>query len=254
MKIYSWNLNGIRAAKKKGFLTWVNETSPDILCLQETRIQPEQLTDDLTNLNNYHSYFHSGERKGYSGVALYSKKEPLNVEYGMGIKKFDREGRVLTAEYDDFIILSIYFPNGRSRSERLEYKLDFHQAILDYCEKLKSRGKGLIISGDYNIAHHEIDLHSPENNVKKSGFLPIERRWVDKFIKHGYIDTYRQFHPEEIKYSWWSYRTRARSRNAGWRIDYHFISEDLVKQVISADILTDVMGSDHCPIFLELEV
>ncbi|MCK8825908.1 exodeoxyribonuclease III [Fuchsiella alkaliacetigena] len=253
MEIYSWNVNGIRAVKRKGFLDWLAETKPDILGLQEIRIQPEQLTKDLKEIDGYYTYFNCGEVKGYSGVAIYTKEEPESVEYGIGVERFDREGRVIIAHYPQFTLLNIYFPNGRSSQERLEYKLEFYEAILDYCEGLREEGKSLIVCGDYNTAHQEIDLKNPEDNRDKSGFLDIEREWIDRFIDHGYIDTFRYFHPEEVKYSWWSYRTRARERNAGWRIDYHFVSENLIEQVKGADVLTEVMGSDHCPVFLELE-
>jgi len=254
MKIYSWNVNGIRAVHKKGFLDWVAEESPDILCLQEIRVQEDQLIDKLKNIDGYNSYFNYGERKGYSGVAIYSKEEPLSVRNGIGIERFDEEGRVITAEYSEFTLINIYFPNGRSSKKRLQYKLDFHEAILEYCEELKKDGKKLVICGDYNIAHTEIDLKNPKDNEDKSGFLPVERAWIDKVIDYGYVDTYRSFHPDEVKYSWWSYRTKARERDAGWRIDYHFVSENLISQVSDAQILTEVMGSDHCPVMIELNI
>jgi exodeoxyribonuclease-3 len=254
MKIYSWNVNGIRAVYKKGFLDWVEEENPDILCLQEIRVQEDQLIDKLKKIDGYNSYFNYGERKGYSGVAIYSKKEPLVVHNGIGIERFDEEGRVIIAEYAEFTLVNIYFPNGRSSKKRLQYKLDFHEAILEYCEELKKDGKRLVICGDYNIAHTEIDLKNPEDNEDKSGFLPVERAWIDKIIEHGYVDTYREFYPDEVKYSWWSYRTKARERDAGWRIDYHFVSEDLLNEVSDAEILTEVMGSDHCPVMVELNI
>ena len=252
MELYSWNVNGIRAVKRKGFLDWMAETQPDILALQEIRIQPEQIPDDLKNIEGYDAYFNCGERKGYSGVALYTKREPNKVEFGLGIDRFDREGRVLTAYYDDFTLLNIYFPNGRSSQERLDYKLDFYDAVFDYSQKLRAAGERVIISGDYNTAHQPMDLHSPEDNRNTSGFLEVERDWLNKLEEHGYVDTYREYHPEEVKYSWWSYRTRARERDAGWRIDYHFASEDLMADITKADVLTEVMGSDHCPVYLNL--
>ena len=252
MEIYSWNVNGIRAVKRKGFLDWMAEEQPDILGLQEIRIQPEQIADDLEDIEGYYSYFNWGERKGYSGVALYTKVEPNRVEFGLGIDRFDEEGRVLTAYYDDFVLINIYFPNGRSSQERLDYKLDFYDAVFEYSQELRAEGHSLIICGDYNTAHQPIDLHSPDNNRNTSGFLEVERDWLDKLEEHDYVDTYREFHPEEVKYSWWSYRTRARDRNAGWRIDYHFVTEDLMTDVINADVLTEVMGSDHCPVYLEI--
>jgi exodeoxyribonuclease-3 len=254
MNIYSWNVNGIRAVAKKGFLDWIDEEEPDILCLQEIRIQPEQIANKLENIPGYHSYFNCGEKKGYSGVALYTKDDPQKVEFGLGIDRFDQEGRVLTAYYEDFTLINIYFPNGRSDKERLEYKLDFYDAVFDYCEDLRAKRQKILVCGDYNTAHKPIDLKNPDANKKKSGFLKIEREWLDKLIDNGYVETFRYFHPEEVKYSWWSYRTRARERNAGWRIDYHFVTEDLMTDVINADVLTEVMGSDHCPVLLELDI
>lgn len=252
MKIYSWNVNGIRAIKRKGFLDWMGEEQPDIIGLQETKIQDEQISDDLRNIEGYNSYFSFAERKGYSGVALYTKEEPISVRYGIGIERFDKEGRVLIAEYPEFTLLNVYFPNGKRNKERLKYKLDFYDDILDYCEELRAKGQQLIIFGDYNTAHHEIDLKNPQANEGTSGFLPIEREWFDKLLEYGYLDTYRYFYPGKVEYSWWSYRTRARERNAGWRIDYHFVSDRLTEKIKDAKILTDVMGSDHCPVTLEL--
>ncbi|MFW6022178.1 MAG: exodeoxyribonuclease III [Halanaerobiaceae bacterium] len=254
MKIYSWNVNGIRAIKRKGFLDWIAEEQPDIIGLQEIKIQDDQITDDLRNIDGYHSYYSFAERKGYSGVAIYTKEKPVNVKQGLGINHFDSEGRVLVAEYPEFILLNIYFPNGKRNKKRLKYKLDFYDAVLDYCEEMRKSGHELVIFGDYNTAHHEIDLKNPKANEKISGFLPIEREWLDRLEEHGYIDTYRYFYPEKEIYSWWSYRTRARERDAGWRIDYHFITEGLKEKLIDVDILTDVMGSDHCPVTIELKL
>lgn len=252
MEILSWNVNGIRAVQKKGFVEWVQKEQPDILCLQETKAHVEQLDDELINMPGYYSYFCSGERKGYSGVATYTKEEPLSVAYGIGIDKFDCEGRILITEYPEFTLLNIYFPNGQKDDDRLNYKMEFYDAILDYCEEQKKKGKKLIISGDYNTAHKEIDLKNPKENEDRSGFLPIERAWLDKFISYGYIDTFRHYYPELEKYSWWSYRFKARENNVGWRIDYHFVSDNLIDEVKGADIVNDVLGSDHCPIALYL--
>lgn len=253
MRIYSWNVNGIRAVSRKGFLDWVTDEQPDVLALQEIRIQPEQLKDKLKNLAGYYSYFTFGEKKGYSGVAIYSKIEPVNVSHGLGINRFDYEGRVITAEYENFYLVNIYFPNGKRSKKRLQYKLDFYDATLEYCERLREKGKGVVLCGDYNTAHHPIDLKNPDTNQDTSGFLPIEREWLDKLEDFGYLDTYRDFYPEKETYSWWSYRTRARERDSGWRIDYHFISAELKPYLKQADILTEVMGSDHCPVTVELE-
>lgn len=253
MRIYSWNVNGIRAVARKGFLDWIEEEQPDILGLQEIRIQDDQLKKKLRNIDGYHSYFNFGKKKGYSGVALYTKEEPLQVENGLGMERFDREGRVLKAEYPNFVLLNIYFPNGKRSKKRLNYKLDFYDEVLDYCQNMREKGKKVLVFGDYNTAHHPIDLKNPEANKDTSGFLPVERDWLDKLEDNGYIDTYRYFYPDKETYSWWSYRTRARERDAGWRIDYHFISEELEDNLKNADILTDVMGSDHCPVTVELE-
>lgn len=253
MKIYSWNVNGIRAVQKKGFVDWVLKEQPDILCIQETKAHIEQLDDEIINIDGYQSYFCSGERKGYSGVATYTKEKPISVKYGIGIEKYDKEGRILITEFEEFTLLNIYFPNGQKDDERLNYKMEFYDEILDYCEKLKSKGKKLIISGDYNTAHKEIDLKNPKSNEKRSGFLPLERQWIDKFISHGYVDTYRYFNPDKIEYSWWSYRFKSREKNVGWRIDYNFVSDNFIDDVKEAKILTDVLGSDHCPVALNIK-
>lgn len=254
MRIYSWNVNGIRAVQKKGFVDWVLNENPDILCIQETKAHIEQLDQELINIEGYYSYFCSGEKKGYSGVATYTKEKPIKVEYGIGIERFDNEGRILITHFEKFVLLNIYFPNGQKDDERLNYKMEFYDAILDYCENLKNEGKRLIICGDYNTAHKEIDLKNPKSNKDRSGFLPMERAWIDKFISYGYIDTYRHFYPEEEKYSWWSYRFKSREKNIGWRIDYHFVSDNLMNMVEGAEILNDVMGSDHCPVTLNLSL
>ena len=254
MKIYSWNVNGIRAARKKGFLEWVKKESPDVLCLQETKASVEQLDDELVNIPGYHSFFHSAERKGYSGVATYTKIKPLEVNYKIGIDRFDNEGRIIVSEYDRFILFNIYFPNGQKDDQRLRYKLDFYDELLKYWNNLRDNGKNLVICGDYNTAHNEIDLKNPKANSERSGFLPIEREWMDHFIANGYVDTFRKLNPETVKYSWWSYRTKSREKNTGWRIDYHFVNESFFDHVRNAEILNDVMGSDHCPVVLDLDI
>lgn len=253
MKIISWNVNGIRAIHKKGFVEWLNSEQPDILCIQETKANIDQLDDALINVLDYFSFFSSAQKKGYSGVAVYTKKKPLSVKYGIEIERFDSEGRILILEYQNFILLNIYFPNGQMNEDRLKYKLEFYDSILEYCEKLKSNGKELIICGDYNTAHKEIDLKNPKQNEKRSGFLPVERKWMDKLIQYGYIDVFRYFYPDDIIYSWWSYRFKAREKNIGWRIDYFFVSSNLIDKVETADIFTEVKGSDHCPIALFLK-
>ncbi len=255
IRLLSWNVNGIRAAYKKGFIDWVRKENPDILCIQETKAHPEQLTDDLLNINGYKSYFSSSVvKKGYSGVAVYTTPEPVNVGHGFGIPKFDDEGRIIIADYQKFILINIYYPNGKASDERLKYKMDFYDAFLDYADALVKKGKKLVICGDVNTAHKEIDLARPKENEKISGFLPIERDWMDKFISHGYVDTFRMFNDQPEQYTWWDMQSRARERNVGWRIDYFFVSENLKKYVKDAFIMPDVMGSDHCPVGVEIEV
>ncbi|MEM4248392.1 MAG: exodeoxyribonuclease III, partial [Candidatus Nanoarchaeia archaeon] len=226
MKIISWNVNGIRAVLKKGFLEWLASESPDMLCLQETKVSEEQLPNELRNVPGYNTYWCSGERKGYSGTALFSKEPPISIKYGFELdKRFDAEGRIIIAEYPSFTLLNIYFPNGQKDDERLKYKLDFYDATLEYCEALKKKGKELIICGDYNTAHNEIDLARPKENENVSGFLRIERDWMDKWENHGYIDTFRVLYPKtEGAYTWWSLRTAARKRNVGWRLDYFYVT------------------------------
>ncbi|MEA5008407.1 exodeoxyribonuclease III [Clostridium tyrobutyricum] len=253
MKIYSWNVNGLRAISKKNFFQWIDDENPDILCIQETKLQENNLDEKLKCIDGYYSYFSFAKKKGYSGTAIYTKLKPLSVKHGIGIQKFDTEGRILILEFKNFTILNIYFPNGQMNDNRLQYKLDFYDAILDYCNKLVNINKKLIICGDYNTAHTEMDIKNAKSNSRNSGFLPIERKWLDKLIQNGYTDTYRYINPDKIEYSWWSYRFKARERNAGWRIDYHFVSNNLIDQIKDAKILTDIKGSDHCPIMIELD-
>jgi exodeoxyribonuclease-3 len=254
MKLISWNVNGVRAVAKKGFIEWLMDEAPDILCIQETKAHEEQLTDDITCVMPYMSYWSSGERKGYSGVATYTKRNPQSESYGFGLApEFDCEGRILITEYPEFTLLNIYFPNGQKDEERLRYKLAFYDATLEFCEAERKKGKELVICGDYNTAHNEIDLARPKENENTSGFLRIERDWMDKWEAHGYIDTFRQLHPEKAEmYSWWSFRTAARQRNVGWRLDYFYITPGLLDKVVKAEIMTEVTGSDHCPVMLEL--
>lgn len=252
MKIYSWNVNGIRAAERKGFIDWLQKENPDVICIQETKAQPEQLSDKLLNIGEYKSYFMSAERKGYSGVAIYSKIEPKNI-YNLGIKEFDNEGRVIIAEFDNFILLNAYFPNSQEKGKRIDYKIAFCDAILEYANNLVKNGKNILICGDYNIAHTEIDLARPKQNEENPGYLPEERAWMTKYLSNGYIDIFRHFYPDTIKYSWWSYRGRARENNVGWRIDYFTCNKDFIKNVKSTDILTDIEGSDHCPLSIEID-
>ncbi len=254
IRLLSWNVNGIRAILKKGFLGWFLNEHPDILCIQETKAQEEQIPAEIKNIENYFTYFASAERKGYSGVGLFTRLEPKNIQKGFGIEKFDKEGRVIIAEYEKFVLFNVYFPNGKISKERLRYKLQFYDAFLKYLRRLSKKGKRLIICGDVNTAHKEIDLARPKENEKVSGFLPEERAWIDSFLSHGFIDTFRTFNRESGQYTWWDFKTRARERNVGWRIDYFYISSDLGRRLKSAFILSGVMGSDHCPIGIEITV
>ena len=252
IKIISWNVNGIRAMHKKGLIDWITKTQPDILCLQETKAHEEQLPYELVNIDGYYSYFCSGEKKGYSGVAIYSKEKPISIKKGFGIEKFDNEGRILIAEYSGFILFNIYYPNGKASPERLKFKMEFYDAFLNYVNNVKEKNVKIVFCGDVNTAHKEIDLARPKENSTVSGFLPEERSWIDKLISNGYLDTFRLFNNEPGNYTWWDQVTRARERNVGWRIDYFFVSGNVIDNLKSAFILNDVMGSDHCPIGIEL--
>ncbi|PIP73624.1 MAG: exodeoxyribonuclease III [Candidatus Lloydbacteria bacterium CG22_combo_CG10-13_8_21_14_all_47_15] len=254
MKILSWNVNGLRAVHKKGFIQWLENENPDILGLQETKAEPEQLSEELRAPKGYVTYFDSSKgRKGYSGVALYSKKQPKCVIYGMGIKKFDTEGRMIEAHFDTFILLNVYFPNGGGGPERLQYKLDFYDAFLAHIERLRKHHKNIIFMGDVNTAHEEIDLARPKENEKNTGFLPEERAWIDEVIYHGWIDTFRHLHQHtKDAYSYWDMKTRARDRNVGWRIDYIYVSTALQKCLRKAFILADTPGSDHAPVGIDI--
>jgi len=254
IKLYSWNVNGLRAAHNKGFLDWFKKEIPSMLCIQETKAHPEQLSADLLQVPNYYSYFSSAEKKGYSGVALWSLIEPKALFHGFDLPRFDSEGRIVAASYADFTLINIYYPNGKQSAERLQYKMDFYDAFLDWAENLRKEQPNLIICGDVNTAHREIDLARPKENEKVSGFLPEERAWMDKFFAHGYIDTFRLFNLEGGNYTWWDQKSRARERNVGWRIDYFFVTENLIEKVVAADIHPQVQGSDHCPISLVLEI
>lgn len=253
-RLISWNVNGLRAFHKKGGFAWFLEEQPDFFCIQETKAQPQQLDESLTEVEGYHVYFFSAERKGYSGVALYTKEEPKQVAYGFGVERFDQEGRTIVAEYEHFTLLNVYFPNGKASEERLRYKMDFYEAFLPYIDEIQAQGKHVIVCGDVNTAHKEIDLARPKANETVSGFLPEERAWIDKLIAHGYVDTFRMFHPEPEQYTWWSFRARARERNVGWRIDYFFVNEDFQEHVNDAFILPEVTGSDHCPLGIEVNL
>jgi exodeoxyribonuclease-3 len=252
-RILCWNVNGIRAIWKKGFPEWFEKEMPDILCLQETKAHPQQLEEGQRNFKDYKSYFFSAEKKGYSGVAVYTKKEPLRVSAGFGVPEFDNEGRVLELEYEKFILFAAYFPNGGRGPERVKYKLDFYDLLFKRTQELRAKGKNIIVCGDYNTAHKEIDLARPKENVNTSGFLAIEREWIDKIIAMDYIDIFREYNKEPNQYTYWDQITRARERNVGWRIDYYMVSKEARALVSNVKIHPDVMGSDHCPIELELK-
>ena len=255
MNIYSWNVNGLRSALKKGFTDWFAATKPDILCLQEVRAEVDQIPEEVANPDGYFAYWNPCRRKkGYSGVGIYTQIEPDRVNYGFDIEEFDEEGRVIQLVFPDWVLNSIYFPNGGQGDDRLDYKLRFYDAFLENCKRWVADGKHVVTVGDYNTCHKEIDIARPTENVDVSGFLPIERAWMDKYVENGFVDSFRKLHPDERdRYSWWSNRFGARKRNVGWRIDYAFVDEGLVPNIVSADIHHDVMGSDHCPISIELE-
>jgi len=253
MRIFSWNVNGLRAVVKKGFFDWLESEAPDVVCLQEIKARTEDLDENILNPKGYHAFWNPAERKGYSGVAIFTKKKPVAVHLGLGIERFDCEGRVLRIEFKDFDLFSVYFPNGTSGEERLQYKMEFYDAFLDHCEELRGQGRELVITGDVNTAHKPIDLKNPKANQKNSGFLPKERAWVDKFIEHGYVDSFRAFNEDPDQYTWWSYRFNVRAKNVGWRIDYFFVTEGLMKKVKDSFITPEVMGSDHCPIGLDIK-
>jgi len=254
MKLISWNVNGVRAVFKKGFPQYLQKEKPDIICLQETKAHKEQLTSEILYDHGYHTYWHSGIKKGYSGVATFCQHEPLYIQEGLGIRKYDDEGRVLITEHEGFLLFNIYFPNGQKDDNRLKYKLDFYDDLLPIINEHVESGNNVIVTGDWNTAHQPIDLARPKENINTSGFMPIEREKLDLFISHGWMDTFRLFHDEGGRYSWWTYRFGARERNVGWRIDYFFVNQEMLDKCIDADIQHDVLGSDHCPISLTLAV
>lgn len=252
--LVSWNVNGIRAWHRKGCLEWLQKNSPDFFCVQETKAHPEQLPEELLEVPGYHAYFdHARTRKGYSGVAVYAKEEPIEVHDKLGVPALDQEGRFLCLIYEGFAVINCYFPNGGGEPHRFEYKLEYYEAFLKYVQKLRKKGLEVIFCGDINAAHEPIDLARAKENDGEIGFHPKERAWISKVIASGFADTFRLLHPERRDaYSWWDVKTSSRDRNVGWRIDYFFVSEKLVPRVKKAEILSDVHGSDHCPVLLEL--
>ncbi len=251
--VISWNVNGLRSVARKGWINWLEAEQPDVLCMQEVRVTPDQLDDELIRPLGYKSFFASAEKKGYSGVSVYSKLEPEDVIVGLGDERFDNEGRTITIRYKDFTVVNAYFPNGQRDHGRVPYKLDYCDSFLEYCQRLRECGERLILCGDFNTAHRPIDLARPESNKNTTGFLSIERDWIDKLLVHGFIDVYRKTNGDiEGRYTWWSNRKGVRERNVGWRIDYFFLSPDLISNVKSVEHLSEILGSDHCPIKIEL--
>jgi len=282
LKLVSWNVVSMRNMLEKanlapegkpplGFLDWLKDEAPDVACFQEVKLQPDKIPDALQSPHGYHTFWNFAERKGYSGVATFSREKPVNVQKGFGIARFDAEGRVLMTEYPAFKLFNVYFPkaygprevedlrkagdpNAEKIAARMPYKLDFYEEFLKYIDSLKARGDKIIVCGDFNVAHEEIDLARPKANKETSGFLPEERAWMDKLVQHGYIDTFRHVNKEPGHYSWWSYRFKARAKDVGWRIDYFFISPNLLPSLSGAFIEKDVQGSDHCPIGITLKI
>ena len=257
VRILSWNVNGIRAVEKRGFSAWLTKESPDMLCVQETKARPDQLTDELRNPvdktgKSYYSHWASAKKAGYAGVAVFSRNEPDDIK-PLGIADFDDEGRVLEAFYKDFVLITAYFPNSQDEGRRLSYKLAFCDAIMKHCKKLVKQGKHFVLCGDYNIAHTAIDIARPKENEKHAGYLPEERAWMDAFTGAGFVDTFRHFHPgEKDHYTWWSYWGTARERNVGWRLDYHCVDPAFLPAVKKSIIRNEVLGSDHCPVEIEI--
>lgn len=266
MRIISWNTNGLRATIKQGYFNPLFDNyQPDIVCFQETKCEKEQLPEEIlrpsfakatTGEEGYHSYFSSSKgKKGYSGVAIYSKEEPNKVEYGIGIPKFDDEGRILIAYYKKFILINCYFPNGGGGEERLKYKLDFYDAFLKFINKMRKKGYEIVFTGDVNTAHEEMDLARPKENEENTGFLPIERAWIDELVNNSWVDIFRYFYPNKKDvYTYWDQKTRARDRNVGWRIDYFFADSKIVSKIKKFSTLSDYYGSDHCPISIDIEI
>lgn len=243
--IYSWNVNGVRAVLRKGFMDWLDKADPDIVCLQEIKADESVFPQKLHDKEGYHIYVNSAKRKGYAGTAVLSTKKPLSILTGIGEEKFDSEGRIQVLEFDDFYLVNTYFPNSQPELKRLDFKIEFNQKYLEF---VKNLDKPVILTGDFNFAHREIDLANPKSNQKNAGFTPEERAYGDELIENGFVDSWRETHPEEVKYSWWTYRFGARNRNVGWRIDYFWLEKELMKKLKKAEIHNDVMGSDHCPV------
>lgn len=252
MKIISYNVNGIRAAMRKGFVEWLQQADPDVICIQETKATPDQVDTQLLEDAGYHHYWYSAQKKGYSGVAIFSKTKPNHIEYGTGIESMDFEGRNIRLDFDDVSVMSLYLPSG-SNSARVAHKLEFMDMFQSYINSLKQEIPKLVICGDYNICHEAIDIHDPIRNKNVSGFLPVEREWIGNFIESGFIDSFRHLNKEPDNYTWWSYRANSRANNKGWRIDYNMVSNPLKENIDRAVILSDAMHSDHCPLMVQLK-
>ena len=253
MKITTWNVNGYRAILRKDALDWIPEVDPDVLCLQEIKVQLDQITEEEATIDGYESVWNPAERKGYSGVATFHKNKPSEVEKGIGFDKFDSEGRIIRSRFEDLHLFNIYFPNGGQGNKRVPFKLEFYEKLLEICDDLHQAGKQIIITGDFNTAHNEIDLANPKSNEKNTGFLPEERAWIDKYLEHNFVDAFRELYPEREDYTWWTYRYSAREKDIGWRLDYFLLSEGLMDRVEDVVIHSDIMGSDHCPVSLILK-
>jgi len=253
MKITTWNVNGIRAVLQKGALNWVNQVQPDVLCLQEVKAYREQVTGLDELMAGYEGYWNSAAKAGYSGVAVYTRVKPLEVLYGLGDDRFDSEGRVIRVRYPNFLLYNIYFPNGQRGQERVDFKLDFYACLLEQCDRLHANGERVVITGDFNTSHREIDLAHPKSNQNTSGFLPQERAWIDRYLEHQFCDVYRKLYPDKIEYTWWTYISNARARNIGWRLDYFLVTEALADRVREVVIHADLFGSDHCPVSMMVD-
>jgi exodeoxyribonuclease-3 len=252
MKIVTYNVNGIRSAIGKGLIEWMRSAEPDVLCLQEIKANPDQVGVFEFLEMGYHLYWYPAQKKGYSGVAIFTKHEPKHVEYGCGNKLYDDEGRIIRLDYEDYSVMSVYHPSGSSGDERQRFKMEWLDFFQGYINELKRRIPNLVLCGDYNICHKPIDIHNPKSNANTSGFLPEEREWMENFIQSGFIDSFRHFNQNPHQYSWWSYRAGSRGKNLGWRIDYNMVSLDMRHKLKHAEILCDVIQSDHCPVLLEL--
>jgi exodeoxyribonuclease-3 len=253
VKIISYNVNGIRAAMNKGFVDWLNQENPDIIGLQEVKAEFNQINPTIFEDLGYELFWYPAVKKGYSGVAILSKIKPKSIKYGMGLSKYDDEGRIIQADFDDFSFISSYFPSGTTGDVRQKFKYEFLDDISGYLQELKKENTNLIVSGDYNICHKAIDIHNPISNKNSSGFLPEERAWMDHFTGLGFIDSFRHFNPNPHQYTWWSYRANSRAKNLGWRIDYHMVTSEMQNRLKGAVILPDAKHSDHCPILLEID-